>query len=68
MYSEGDSFAAELRQKHVLVNVTDHTVLRIVPPLIFSRQHVDEFINAFTETLAARKEIHPSLAAGTSGS
>ena len=61
LYSEGNSFAAELRQKHVLVNVTDHTVLRIVPPLILSRQHVDEFINAFTETLTVRKGVHPSL-------
>ncbi len=56
LYRESEPVAIDLRQKRVLVNATDKTVLRIVPPLIISKQHVDEFVNAFAEVLFARKQ------------
>jgi acetylornithine aminotransferase len=52
-----ESIAAMLREKRVLVNVTDKTVLRIVPPLIIQEQHALEFITALDEVLTAVERI-----------
>jgi acetylornithine aminotransferase len=51
---EGDSVVAAMRARNVLINCTDQTVLRFVPPLIIGRSHVDETCAALRECLKDR--------------
>jgi acetylornithine/N-succinyldiaminopimelate aminotransferase len=51
---EGESIVTAMRARKVLVNCTDQTVLRFVPPLIISRSHVDETCAALRESLRER--------------
>ena len=44
--------AAKLRDRNVLVNVTNRTVLRIVPPLNIGEEHIREFLKAFEGVLS----------------
>jgi acetylornithine/N-succinyldiaminopimelate aminotransferase len=39
---EGDSIVEQMRNEGVLINCTNQTVLRFLPPLIVTTQHVDE--------------------------
>ncbi len=39
---EGEPLVAAMREKGVLINCTDQTVLRFLPPLILQTQHVNE--------------------------
>jgi predicted acetylornithine/succinylornithine family transaminase len=52
---EGDSIVGLLREKKVLINCTDQTVLRFLPPLTIERDHVDTTIAALQEALSARR-------------
>ena len=40
-----------LRQKNVLANCTNSNVVRILPPLIAQKKHIDFFLYKFDETL-----------------
>jgi len=50
---DAEPIAEALREKHILVNVTDKTVLRILPPLIINEHQVNKFVRALNEVLAA---------------
>lgn len=41
---EGDSIVTAIRDHGILVNCTESTVLRFLPPLIITQEHVDEVI------------------------
>lgn len=41
----------DFREKGILVNCTNENVLRILPPLITSKENIDYFINIFNEIL-----------------
>jgi len=57
--AEGESIVTAMREAGVLINCTDTTVLRFLPPLIVTREQVDVGIEVLQKALAAR-----SLAAG----
>ena len=48
---ESEAVAVALREKKVLVNATDKTVLRIVPPLIITSGHVEEFVQTLRQVI-----------------
>jgi acetylornithine/N-succinyldiaminopimelate aminotransferase len=52
LHHEGESIVSAMREKGVLINCTDNTVLRIVPPLIVAREHVETTVNTLREVLA----------------
>ncbi len=39
---EGDTLVSAIRDRGVLVNCTNQTVLRLLPPLIVTKEHIDE--------------------------
>ena len=41
------SLVDQLREKGILVNCTSENVIRILPPLISTKDHIDIFLNAF---------------------
>lgn len=49
------STVTSFREKGVLVNCTNDNVLRILPPLISTRENIDFFLNAFSEILTENK-------------
>lgn len=51
----GDGVVDAMREKGVLINCTDTTVLRFLPPLIIEKPHVDETIAALRGILASMK-------------
>ncbi len=51
---EGESLVTAMRARKVLINCTDQTVLRFVPPLTIANRHVDETCNALRECLKER--------------
>jgi acetylornithine/N-succinyldiaminopimelate aminotransferase len=42
-----------LLERHVIANVTNVNVLRLLPPLIFTSEHIEELSSALSEVLAA---------------
>jgi acetylornithine/succinyldiaminopimelate/putrescine aminotransferase len=54
LFDEARPFVDALRERKVLVNSTDRTVLRIVPALTIEETHVAEFIRALEDVLATR--------------
>jgi acetylornithine/N-succinyldiaminopimelate aminotransferase len=44
---------AELMERHIIVNRTDETVLRFLPPFILERKHVETAIKALSEIVSA---------------
>jgi acetylornithine/N-succinyldiaminopimelate aminotransferase len=48
----GDGIVSAMMDKGILINCTDTTVLRFLPPLIIERSHVDESLSALGEVLA----------------
>jgi len=42
-----------LLEKKIITNVTANTVLRLLPPLIFSRDNIDVFIVSFDDALSS---------------
>ena len=51
----GDGIADAMREKGILINCTDTTVLRFLPPLIIEPSHVDETIRTLGGILAQVK-------------
>jgi acetylornithine/succinyldiaminopimelate/putrescine aminotransferase len=49
----GEPIVAALRERGVLLNCTQQTVLRFLPPLIISRKQLDEGIDALHAVLAS---------------
>ena len=43
---------AECMARHILVNRTHETVIRLLPPYVITREHVDEFLTVFSDLLA----------------
>ncbi len=44
--------AAEMQERHILINRTSETVLRFLPPYIIERQHVDRTVRTLHEILS----------------
>jgi len=51
---DGDPVVDAMRERRILINCTDRTVLRFLPPLIIGREHVDQ-------TIAALRDVFRSL-------
>jgi predicted acetylornithine/succinylornithine family transaminase len=49
LHHEGETASAAMRERGILINCTDHTVLRFLPPLIVGREHIDETVTALRE-------------------
>ena len=47
----GAEYVDKLREKGFLINCTAGNVLRFVPPLIITKEEIDEFVKALDETL-----------------
>jgi len=47
----GKAVVAQLLQQGILINRTNDTVLRFLPPYIIQRKHVDEVIHALDAAL-----------------
>jgi acetylornithine/N-succinyldiaminopimelate aminotransferase len=45
--------AAQLMERHIIVNRTSETVLRFLPPFILERKHVETAIKALDEIVSA---------------
>jgi acetylornithine/N-succinyldiaminopimelate aminotransferase len=45
--------AAQMLERRIIINRTSETVLRLLPPFILERQHVDTAIKAFDEVFTA---------------
>ena len=52
--SEGESVVTAMRTRNVLINCTDQTVLRFVPPLTIQNRHIDETCAALRACLRER--------------
>ncbi len=52
---DGEPIVTAMREKKILVNCTDQTVLRFLPPLIITEQHVKDTITALREVLTGLK-------------
>lgn len=48
---EGDSIVEKMREEGVLINCTNQTVLRFLPPLIITKAHVDDGVRALRRVL-----------------
>ncbi|HUI64618.1 MAG TPA: aminotransferase class III-fold pyridoxal phosphate-dependent enzyme, partial [Bacteroidota bacterium] len=49
----GEEFVVSMREKGILINCTDTTVLRFLPPLIIDDSHVAEAASALREVFKA---------------
>lgn len=47
----GSNYVDKLRERNVLINCTNETVLRLLPPLISKKEHIDFFLYNFHEVL-----------------
>jgi acetylornithine/succinyldiaminopimelate/putrescine aminotransferase len=46
-----DRIVASMREKGILINATDGTVLRFVPPLIIEEEHIGETVSALRSSM-----------------
>lgn len=53
----------ELLQKGILINRTQETVLRFLPPYIIQKKHVDEVVRALDSALSASAAKRPAMSA-----
>ena len=49
---EGEPIVTAMRERRILINCTDQTVLRFLPPLIITERHIEDTIAALREVLA----------------
>ena len=49
---DGEPIVTTMRERRILVNCTDQTVIRFLPPLIIEEQHVHETMRALREVLS----------------
>jgi len=59
--------AAEMMERHVIINRTSETVLRFLPPYILGRNHVDEAIAILDEILTEHSPAHAGRQAHPKG-
>jgi acetylornithine aminotransferase/acetylornithine/N-succinyldiaminopimelate aminotransferase len=57
---------AEMLKRHILINCTSDTVLRLLPPFILEREHVDTAIAALDEIFTEHAAAH-TVAASAKG-
>jgi acetylornithine/succinyldiaminopimelate/putrescine aminotransferase len=55
MFYECSKLVEKLREKRILANCTNSNVIRLLPPLIISKNEIDFFLFSFHEVL---KEIN----------
>jgi predicted acetylornithine/succinylornithine family transaminase len=55
LHREGDPVVSAMRERGVLINCTDKTVLRFVPPLIVEKDHIAATLESLDEVL---KSLH----------
>ncbi len=51
LHLPGAPFVEKLLEKDVLINCTDETVLRLLPPLVIGEKEIDRFVKVFEEIL-----------------
>jgi acetylornithine aminotransferase/acetylornithine/N-succinyldiaminopimelate aminotransferase len=56
--------AAQMMERHIIINRTSETVLRFLPPYILEREHVEITITALDELLKANAEFAGTAPAG----
>jgi acetylornithine/N-succinyldiaminopimelate aminotransferase len=56
--------AAQMMERHIIINRTSETVLRFLPPYILERKHVETAISALDELLKANTEYAGIAPAG----
>jgi predicted acetylornithine/succinylornithine family transaminase len=56
--TKGDPFVAATRERGVLINCTDQTVLRFLPPLTIEPDHIDATLAAVEESIASAGDAH----------
>ena len=56
--------AAQMMERHIIINRTSETVLRFLPPYILERKHVEIAITALDELLKANAELAGPVLAG----
>ena len=49
---DGEPIVTVMRERRILVNCTDQTVIRFLPPLIIEEQHINETARALREVLS----------------
>lgn len=49
---DGEDFVDKMREKGVLINCTADSVLRLVPPLVVTKEQIDTMINSLDELFA----------------
>jgi acetylornithine aminotransferase len=54
--SDAEPVVASMRERRILVNGTDQTVVRFVPPLVIGREHVDAAVAALGEIFRAKQK------------
>ncbi len=57
---EGDPLVTAMREKHILINCTDQTVLRFLPPLILQETHIQQTLAALHEVFLQQKNHNTS--------
>lgn len=50
LYYDGADIVYKMRDKKILMNCTHQTVLRLLPPLIAGKEHIDIFLTALRQT------------------
>jgi acetylornithine/N-succinyldiaminopimelate aminotransferase len=58
--SECTDVVAAMRDRHILINCTERTVLRFLPPLIVEPHHVEKTVDALGEVLGSL-ELHSGI-------
>ncbi len=55
LFYNGNSVVSKMRDKKVLVNCTNETVIRLLPPLIITKTDIDFFLYNFHDTLKSEE-------------
>jgi acetylornithine aminotransferase len=55
--SEGEPVVEAMRKRRILINCTDRTVLRFLPPLIVQKEHIQETVTALRDSMY---EVYPA--------
>ncbi len=51
----------QFMERRILVNMTNRNILRLLPSIIIEKDHMDEFLEAFTEILTEWKDTNDKL-------
>ena len=54
---EGESLVTAMRDKHILINCTDQTVLRFLPPLIVEETHINQTLTALGDVFSQLQSV-----------